>query len=699
MSSPLPTPPMSDEALALAQAAAAAAPTDAALHFRLAEAQEDAGQLTAAIDSLRTAIRLRSEYAEAHAYLGLLLADAEDTEGAIASLRHAVALKPDYVRAWNNLGSALRKAGQLTEAVEAIRKALALQPDYAFGHATLGLLERDLGDEAAAEASLRTALGLRPDLRGAVLGLAGLLQRQSRLDESAQLYARALQLAPAANEWFQLGSVLAERGEPVQARDAFARALAADPLHLRAALGLHLTLPMLYDSVEHIAAARAAYAEGLTALEGLVEPCMRGRSPAEVLDAWQWSNFLLPYQGEDDKALQQRYAALVARSIDIAAPELRQPLPRAAVAGRRIRIGFASAFFKVGTVGMYFRRWITGLDRSRFEIFAYSLHPGVDAVGSEVAANVDHFRHLVGPRWRVANVAEAIRDDALDVLVYLELGMHSVSFALAALRLAPVQCAAWGHPTTTGHPTIDYYLSAAAMEPADAAAHYSERLVLLPGVGTQYSPPSIPEDTDRARFSLPHDKVLLLCPQSLFKVHPDNDELLAAVIAATRDTTLVLFEGRHPVLTDRFMRRLERAFTTRGLAIRERAIVLPSLSHPDYLRVNRVCDAMLDTLHWSGGNTSLDALACGLPIVTLPGALMRGRQTAGMLDVLGATHLIAASRDDYLRIAVKLAGDAAWRNEQRVRIEMGKGRLFEDRAPIDRLQAFLQDVAVADVRS
>src|SRR4029077_5765533 len=132
-----------------------------------------------------------------------------------------------------------------------IRTALRLQPDYAHGHATLGLLERDLGDDRSAEASLRAALSLRGDLHAALLGLAGLLQRQSRLDESAQLYARALQLAPAANEWFPRGSVLAERGETVQARYAFARALAADPLHLRAALGLHLTLPMLYDSVEH----------------------------------------------------------------------------------------------------------------------------------------------------------------------------------------------------------------------------------------------------------------------------------------------------------------------------------------------------------------------------------------------------------------------------------------------------------------
>jgi CRISPR-associated protein Csy1 len=191
----------------------------------------------------------------------------------------------------------------------------------------------------------------------------------------------------------------------------------------------------------------------------------------------------------------------------------------------------------------------------------------------------------------------------------------------------------------------------------------------------------------------------LLYPQSLFKVHPENDELIAAVLAAAPAATLVLFEGRHPALTDRFMRRLERAFVARGLAIRERALVLPSLSHPDYLRVNRVCDAMLDTLHWSGGNTSLDALACGLPIVTLPGALMRGRQTAGMLDVMGAHDLIARSRDDYVRIAVKLATDAPWREEQCRRIVKGRDRLFDDRAPIDRLQAFLQDAALAEPRS
>ncbi len=688
---------MSEDALARARAAAAAAPNDATLQFRLAHAQEDAGQLAAAIASLRTAIGLRPEYAEAHAYLGLLLADTGDNGGAIASLKQAVTLKPDYVRAWNNLGSALRKAGQLTEAVDAIRKALALQPDYAFGHATLGLLERDLGDDAAAEASFRMALRRRPDStrrsrepRKPVAAAKPPRRVRSALFSRDQAHAgrkRMVSTRQRSGGTRRLG----------QAREAFSRALAADPRHLRAALGLHLTLPMLYDSVEHIAAARAAYTEGLTMLERTVESCTRGRPPDEAVDAWNWSNFLLPYQGYNDKELQQRYAGLVARSIDTAAPESRHPMSRIPIAGRRIRVGFPSAFFKFGTVGMYFRRWITELDRSRFEIYVYHLEAGSDAIGNEIASNADHYQHLVGSRLNVTSVAKTIRSDELDVLIYLELGMHSLCFGLAALRLAPVQCATWGHPTTTGHPTIDYYLSVASMEPPDAALHYSERLVLLPGIGTQYSPPAIPEDTDRARFSLPEHRVLLLCPQSLFKIHPDNDDLLATVLAATPNSTLVLFEGRHPALTDKFMRRLERAFKPYGLAIRERAVVLPGLSHPDYLRVNLNCDAMLDTLHWSGGNTSLDAFACGLPVVTLAGALMRGRQTAGMLGVLGATDLIAANRDDYVRIAVRLATDAGWRNEQRARIASGRDRLFGDRAPIERLQAFLEDVAAADV--
>ena len=83
--------------------------------------------------------------------------------------------------------------------------------------------------------------------------------------------------------------------------------------------------------------------------------------------------------------------------------------------------------------------------------------------------------------------------------------------------------------------------------------------------------------------------------------------------------------------------------------------MLPQCSHDDYLRINAVCDAMLDTLRWSGGNTSLDALATGLPIVTLPGRFMRGRQSAGMLTLAGLGDQVASDDDDYVRIASRIS--------------------------------------------
>jgi predicted O-linked N-acetylglucosamine transferase (SPINDLY family) len=113
------------------------------------------------------------------------------------------------------------------------------------------------------------------------------------------------------------------------------------------------------------------------------------------------------------------------------------------------------------------------------------------------------------------------------------------------------------------------------------------------------------------------------------------------------------------------------------------------LPHDDYLRVNLACDAMLDTLHWSGGNTTLDALACGLPVVTLPGAFMRGRQSSAMLRAVGAAELVASSIDDYRAIASRIIDDRGWRLQLSATIRGGLGELFDRPEPVRALEALL----------
>ena len=672
---------------------------NALAHFADAELQEKDGAKPAAIASLERAVALQPGFVAAHQQLGILRGESGDAAAAVASFVRVVTLDPRNARGYNNLGNALRTLGRQDEARRAFERAVELKPDYALAIANLAVHWRDVGDIPRAEHLARSALAVepgKPPLRATIVLLAGLLRERGALDEAEPRYEQAIAMAPGASagEWFNLGRVRAERDEIAGAREAYRRSFESDRTDLRGALGARLSLPMIYADAAALQAEREAYAQGLDALRMGVDRLVRGLTADQVLDGLRWSNFFLAYQGRDDRDLQERYAAFVARAIEIGAPQWRSLQTPARPPSSKLRVGFASAFFHVGTAGRYFRSWITDLPRERFEVHVYHLRPGLDDIATEIKARADRFTEFGGSRARPSVVAPAIRDDALDVLVYPELGMDQTSFGLAALRLAPRQLAGWGHPVTTGHATIDGFVSCGEMEPPDAAAHYTEPLLTLPGVGTCYRSLPLPDPGSRSSFGLPEATPLFLCPQSLFKVHPDNDDLFAEVLAANPEAMLVMFDGRHPRVTDVFAQRMARALDARGVAPARLRILAP-VPHDDYLRVNLLCDAMLDTLHWSGGNTSLDAIACGLPVVTLPGAFMRGRQSAAMLRIVGVPELVAADRAGYVGLATRLARDPQWRDVLRRRMRDGRGLLFDTRAPVEAFAQLLLDPSPA----
>ena len=120
-------------------------------------------------------------------------------------------------------------------------------------------------------------------------------------------------------------------------------------------------------------------------------------------------------------------------------------------------------------------------------------------------------------------------------------------------------------------------------------AHYVERLLKLPGIGARYRRPVLPDPVDRSHFGLPENRCLFLCPQSLFKIHPDNDELFARVLAANPRAALVLFDGRHPRVTSRFIERLTRVFDRHGVSV---LMLTPHIDDPtsfDFKRIEGDC--------------------------------------------------------------------------------------------------------------
>jgi len=647
------------------------------------------GELEAAEERFARVVASMPAWPPGWMALGRARMDGGRTAQAEEAFRIATRAEPGNARAWNNLGVALERQERFDEAAEAFAKAVAIEPRYALATLNLARL-RDGRDTDSAVALAESAIRADPRLSEAWLLLSDIHRRRLALPQALSALDSGLRFAPGDLRLLAArAEILSHQGRIAESRAEYESLAARAPESFRVALGANLTLPRIYESGAHLEDSRALYARGL---DRLLEGSGRYRfatAEAALAEA-RWANFYLAYQGRDDRELQGRYAEVLERVLRPALPQFFEP--RRAGARERLRVGFYSHFFFNCVVGRYFASWITDLDKSRFEVFVYYSNETIAQDTRAIAGAADVFRHVSGKP--LAAIARQVAADALDVLVYPELGMHPETFALAALRLAPVQCAGWGHPTTTGLATIDWFVSPGDMEPEAGEAHYSERLARLPGLGTRYAlPQGDSSPADRSLIGVPEGRTAYFVPQSLFKIHPDNDELIADVLSRDPSGVAVMFPSSLEPLTRTYRERLGKRLAKQGMALDERVRFLPFVPHREYLRINQACDVMLDTLHWSGGNTSLDALACGLPVVTLPGGLMRGRQSAAMLRHVGAPELVARSAGEYVDIAVRLGGSREERRAFSERILGGREALFERREPVRAFEGFLERCA------
>ena len=600
------------------------------------------GRAAEALEVCRTALRARPGWPDARGALGLCLLALGRPSDAEAEFRAVMAVAPGLLESHQQLGLALLAQDRTAEAVEVLDRLLAAAPHHA--EASLALVRAHvlLHQHDQAEACLRRAIALRPG-RADLLGrLAAMLADQGRLDEARATLRATFWTKPSD----------------------------------RLRVFLATLLPPILDSVDELEAGRAALARDLDRLgrEGVrIEPTV-GTTPLL---------FFLAHQGRNDRDIHRAFARLIAESEPVPLP------PRSPAAGRKIRVGFFSVHFRSHTIGRLMRGVIERLPRESIEVVALSDARRDDEIGRAIAEGADEFI-VIPQETRAARAAVAAL--GLDVLVYTDLGMDNMTYALACVRLAPIQCLTWGHPATSGLDSIDYFLSSDLLETPEADAHYTERLVRLPTLPIYYyRPQPPPPPVTRAAFGLPELGHVYGCPQTLFKFHPDFDPLLAAILRRDPAGLLVLIDGRQPRWRERLVARFRRTMPD----VLDRVAFLPQLYHEDFLRLNACVDVLLDPTHFGGGNTTYEALALGTPVVTLPSPYLKGRITQALYRRMGVSTCIASDEESYVDLAVRLGTDAAWRAEVSAEILAASHRLFEDESALTALEEFFLRVARA----
>lgn len=646
------------------------------------------GRTPEAISAYREALTDEPGLASAHMGLAQALAAAGEIDESIEVYREAASVDRADVEPHLRVAALLTQRAQHRDAVTAYEAALAIDPARPDALAGLGAALRRIGDYDRAADRLSEAVRLAPDMAEAHHDLGTVFQLQGRLSEAMDAYRQAIERVPGyLSAWSNLGAAAFQLGDVEAARKAFGRALKLDGDFFAARLGRTVSqLEVIYRDGAHIEVTRERYTEALAALtEGGLPTDIRAADAIGVVQP-----FLLPYQGRNDRDLMARYGGFIARVAAAARPQAAAlpPVPDLGNDGR-YRVGIVSAYFRNhSNWKIPIQGWLRELDRERFAVIGYHVGAHVDAETHAAAALCDRF--VQGP-LTLDEWIGVIGDDSLHVLIFPELGMDPVTLQLGCLRLAPVQATSWGHPNTSGLPTIDYFLSSDAMEPADGDTHYTEKLVRLAGLSTPYRPPAVrPAHISRASLNVADDDVLFWCCQSLFKYLPRYDSVFPAIAARAPASRFLFIEHRSEETTARFRGRLQRSFREAGLDADAYCRILPRMHSDEFAGVAVAADLFLDSIGWSGCNSTLEGITQGLPPLTLPCDTMRSRHTLAVLRELGLeAELVARDRETYVDLAVRLATDPAHRSKLRQYIVDARDRLFADDRAVSDLQAFI----------
>lgn len=555
-----------------------------------------------------------------------------DFAAARASATAFVAAYPLCAFAWRVLGASLpaNEAGDGT--IEVLRIAWDLDPDGVDVMMNLALALHERGRLDEAEALFSDVLKRQPENLRALVN-RGLLLNQRGDPEAETLLRRARALGAHDHRVaLALGAYLRDRDQHAEALPLLEEALRAEPENQPAMAALAVCYLGLGRHQEAAALFRRLDTSRTTNLGALGIALFVGTHIAEI-------------GVEELFALHRRFGELAERESPPHTHWENDPNP-----DRRLRVGFVSGDYRNHAMAGFIQPLWEGMDRTAFEIFAYSNHRTNDERTARLRAATDGWCDIAGLTDERA--AECIRRDGIDILVDLSGHTAFNRLRVFALKPAPVQISSYGYPATTGLTRMDYYLADTIFAPPGLMdAQFTEKL-MLGAANAAFQPPA--DAPDVALLPSAGDAPFTFGSfNRMSKITPRTVELWAAVLRATPAARLVIGAADAPGEA-----RLRAQFAGEGIEA-SRLEFLPRMDTSSYLKAHERIDVLLDTSPYAGGTTTCLGLWMGVPTLSVPGPTLPSRAGAAILERVGLMEFIATDPDDFVARASAFADPSA----------------------------------------
>ena len=607
---------------------------------------------------------------------GQLLQAAGHSPQAAGLLRQAVARQGNDADIRNALGAALAGTGELAESEAAFRRAIELRPGLASAHENLTSVLAYMGRSAEALAAGERALALNPKSAATLMAMAQSMLSTNRLAEVLPLADRAIAADPPAHRAHELvGHALMGMGRADEAIEAYRRGVLPQPGFAVAYSNLGNALQQRARTAEAMPAlemairldpnlpdARNNYGNALKDLARLDEACEQYRIAVQQRPSTALFGSNLVYamwfrqQCDPAEVLAESraWAAYHAEPLTAAAP----PFPNDRNPDRKIRVGLVSPDFRFHPVGRLILPLIANYPRDQVEMVLFSGVVRADELTARMYADATAVVDTRG--MGDEQLAAAVRQANVDVLIDLQLHMSGTRLKAFALRPAPVQITYLGYCATTGMTAMDYVLTDRHLDPFDGpdpaggapSAIHSERLLHVDGCYWCYSEPAGLPDTNPLPAVANGGTVTFGSLNSFTKLNDGVFDVWAELLRRVPNSRLFLVVPGGPERQE-FVRQL---WVARGIA-GHRIAMTEIVSAFDYFLLYQNVDIALDPFPYAGGTTTMDALYMGVPVVTLQGRWATARAGVTLLKTAGLPQWIAQAPEQYIQLAAGLAAD------------------------------------------
>jgi len=359
---------------------------------------------------------------------------------------------------------------------------------------------------------------------------------------------------------------------------------------------------------------------------------------------------------------------------------------------RRLKIGYVSPDLRGHSVAFFMENLLAQHDAQQFEIFCYADLANPDDVTARLRKLSHHWRDTT--RFSDERFAETVRKDGIDILVDLAGHTAGNRLTLFACKPAPIQVTWLGYPDTTGMTAVDYrFTDAYADPPRTAQKFYTEKLIWLKDSFLCYRPLDQAPPVGPAPVLDNHGHITFGCFNILSKINVPLAKLWSEILKKTPKSRLLIksYQGlQDSGGREHLMKKLAEA----QVDVSRVELLGLAPTRADHLKQFNRIDIALDSFPYNGTTTTCDSLWMGVPVITLAGKSHMSRVGVSLLTNVGLKELIAKTPEEYVEIAVKLAGNKAkltkFRNS--IRDMMKESPLMNARAFAKNIEQAYRDV-------